>query len=190
VLGLCDEFAAAGLRCYGRAARGATRRLQGIHKDFLRRHAIPTAAYGTFTRESFDPRGSAAKAPLVVKADGLAAGQGRRDLRHTGKRRDRAGHVRAVRFGKAADVVVIEEFLEGEEASFIAMVGRHDILPLATSQDHKRLFDATPVRTRRHGRLFARSGRTPEIHDRIMDEVMRPTVAALAQEGTRYVGFL
>jgi phosphoribosylamine--glycine ligase len=193
VLGICDQFAAAGLRCFGPSRAAA--RLEGSKayaKDFLHRHGIPTAAYATFTRETFDPgwiRGQAA--PLVVKADGLAAGKGVVICATVEEAVGTAQDMFSGRFGKAGDTVVVEQFLEGEEASFIAMVDGRTVLPLATSQDHKRLGDGDlGPNTGGMGAYSPAPVVTPAIHERIMREVMLPTVAALAREGTPYVGFL
>jgi len=193
VLGLCDAFAAAGLRCFGPGRLAA--RLEGskaFTKDFLRRHCIPTAAYAKFTRDDFDAAWvRAQKAPLVVKADGLAAGKGVVICATQEEAVTTAQDMFAGRFGKAGDLVVVEEFLEGEEASFIAMVDGKTVLPLATSQDHKRLLDADAgPNTGGMGAYSPAPVVTPQMHDRIMREVMLPTVAALAQEGTPYLGFL
>jgi len=193
VLGVVDAFAAAGLRCYGPSRDAA--QLEGskaFTKDFLARHRIPTAAYGTFTRETFDPAWvRAQRAPLVVKADGLAAGKGVVICATTDEAVATTQAMFDGRFGKAGDKVVIEEFLEGEEASFIAMVDGTHVLPLATSQDHKRLRDADEgPNTGGMGAYSPAPVVTPEIHDRVMREVMWPTVQALAAEGTPYVGFL
>jgi phosphoribosylamine--glycine ligase len=193
VLGVVDAFAAAGLRCYGPSRDAA--RLEGskaFSKDFLHRHGIPTAAYGTFTRQTFDPAWvRAQRAPLVVKADGLAAGKGVVICATTDEAIETTRAMFEGRFGKAGDKVVIEEFLEGEEASFIAMVDGTHVLPLATSQDHKRLRDADEgPNTGGMGAYSPAPVVTPEIHARAMREVMLPTVRALAAEGTPYVGFL
>jgi phosphoribosylamine--glycine ligase len=193
VLGVVDAFTSAGLRCYGPNRDAA--QLEGskaFTKDFLKRHGIPTASYGTFTRGNFDPAWvHAQQAPLVVKADGLAAGKGVVICATTAEAVETTQAMFEGRFGKAGDKVVIEEFLEGEEASFIAMVDGTHVLPLATSQDHKRLRDAD------HGPNTGGMGAyspapvvTPGIHERAMREVMLPTVRALAAEGTPYVGFL
>jgi len=143
VLGVVDAFTAAGLRCFGPSRLAA--RLEGskaFMKEFLRRHAIPTAAYATFTRESFDAAWvRAQRAPLVVKADGLAAGKGVVICTTADEAVQTAAAMFDGRFGAAGATIVIEEFLEGEEASFIAMVDGRHVLPLATSQDHKRLRD-------------------------------------------------
>ena len=193
VLGVTDAFKAAGLRCFGPSRDAA--QLEGskaFTKDFLKRHGIPTAAYGTFTRDNFDPAWvRAQQAPLVVKADGLAAGKGVVICATTA---EAVATTRAMfdgRFGQAGDKVVIEEFLEGEEASFIAMVDGTHVLPLATSQDHKRLRDADQgPNTGGMGAYSPAPVVTPGIHERAMREVMLPTVRALAAEGTPYVGFL
>ncbi len=193
VLGVCDAFAAAGQRCFGPSRLAA--RLEGskaFAKDFLQRHGIPTAAYATFTRRSFDPAWiRAQRAPLVVKADGLAAGKGVVICATQDEAVTTAEGMFAGRFGEAGETVVVEAFLEGEEASFIALVDGTDVLPLATSQDHKRLRDGDEgPNTGGMGAYSPAPVVTPEIHERIMREVMRPTVAALAREGTPYVGFL
>ena len=193
VLGVVDAFQAAGLRCFGPSRNAA--QLEGskaFTKDFLQRTGIPTAAYGTFTRETFDPAWvHAQKAPLVVKADGLAAGKGVVICATTEEAVETTRAMFDGRFGKAGDKVVIEEFLEGEEASFIAMVDGTHVLPLATSQDHKRLRDADQgPNTGGMGAYSPAPVVTPEIHERAMREVMLPTVRALAAEGTPYVGFL
>ena len=193
VLGVADAFAAAGLRCFGPSRLAA--RLEGskaFSKDFLRRHGIPTAAYATFTRDDFDPAWVLAqRAPLVVKADGLAAGKG---VVICATAAEAVATTRAMfdgRYGTAGERVVIEEFLEGEEASFIAMVDGGHVLPLATSQDHKRLRDADEgPNTGGMGAYSPAPVVTPRIHERAMHEVMWPTVRALAAEGTPYVGFL
>jgi len=193
VLGVTDEFTAAGLRCFGPSREAA--RLEGskaFTKDFLKRHGIPTAAYATFTREDFDASWvRAQRAPLVVKADGLAAGKGVVICATTAQAVETIEAMFAGRFGRAGDRVVVEEFLEGEEASFIALVDGQHVLPLATSQDHKRLRDGDEgPNTGGMGAYSPAPVVTPEIHDRVMREVMWPTVQALADENTPYVGFL
>jgi len=193
VLGVTDEFTAAGLRCFGPSREAA--RLEGskaFTKDFLKRHGIPTAAYATFTREDFDASWvRTQRAPLVVKADGLAAGKGVVICDTAEQAVETTQAMFAGRFGRAGDRVVVEEFLEGEEASFIAMVDGQHVLPLATSQDHKRLCDRDEgPNTGGMGAYSPASVVTPGIHDRVMREVMWPTVQALADENTPYVGFL
>ena len=193
VRGVTDAFAAAGLRCFGPSAAAA--RLEGSKahmKEFLRRHAIPTAAYATFTRASFDPAWvRAQRAPLVVKADGLAAGKGVVICATTEEAVETAESMFAGRFGAAGDTIVVEEFLEGEEASFIAMVDGAHVLPLATSQDHKRRDDGDlGPNTGGMGAYSPAPVVTAAVHERAMREVMLPTVRALAAEGTPYIGFL
>jgi phosphoribosylamine--glycine ligase len=193
VLGVRDAFDAAGLRCFGPSRLAA--RLEGskaFTKDFLSRNGIPTAAYATFTRATFDPAWvRQQRAPLVVKADGLAAGKGVVVCDTVEDAVVAAQDMFAGRFGKAGDTVVVEEFLLGEEASFIAMVDGRHILPLATSQDHKRLGDGdTGPNTGGMGAYSPAPVVTPAVHERAMREVMWPTVRALTAEGTPYVGFL
>ncbi len=193
VLGVTDAFKQAGLRCFGPSKLAA--RLEGskaFTKDFLKKHHIPTAAYATFTAATLDEAWiRAQRAPLVVKADGLAAGKGviicttQEEAVHTVKA------MFAGQFGAAGNTVVVEEFLEGEEASFIAMVDGTHILPFATSQDHKRLLDADAgPNTGGMGAYSPAPVVTPAVHARIMREVMEPTVRGLIQDGTPYVGFL
>lgn len=193
VIGVTDAFEAAGLRCFG--PRKAAAQLEGskaFTKDFLARHKIPTAAYATFTSTNFDADWvRQQRAPLVVKADGLAAGKGVVICATADEAVQTAESMFSGQFGAAGNTIVIEQFLEGEEASFIAMVDGEHILPLATSQDHKRLLDED--RGPNTGGMGAYSPApvvTPEIHARIMNEVMWPTVRGLAAEGTPYVGFL
>ena len=191
---MTDAFEAAGLRCFG--PRKLAARLEGskaFTKDFLQRHRIPTAAYATFTQENFDAAWvRAQRAPLVVKADGLAAGKGVIICETTDEAiAERAGDVRrSVR--RAGDTVVIEEFLEGEEASFIAIVSGEHILPLATSQDHKRRDDGDQrPEHRRHGRVLARAGRDRRNPSSAScAKSCEPTVRGLIADGTPYVGFL
>jgi len=193
VLGITDAFSAAGMRCFGPSREAA--RLEGSKaymKDFLARHRIPTAAYASFTSSDFDANWvRAQRAPLVVKADGLAAGKGVVICDSTAEAVEVAQAMFDGRFGSAGDRVVVEEFLEGEEASFIALVDGQHVLPLASSQDHKRLGDGD--RGPNTGGMGAYSPApvvTPAVHERIMREVMIPTVEALANENTPYVGFL
>ena len=194
VAGVVDAFATAGLPCFG--PRQAAAQLEGskaFTKDFLARHHIPTAAYGVFTEvEPALAYLERVGAPIVVKADGLAAGKGvilAQDL-ETARAAVR-DMLDAGRFGRAGARVVIEEFLTGEEASFIVMVDGTHCLPMASSQDHKARDDGD--RGPNTGGMGAYSPApvvTPEIHARVMREVIAPTVAGLAAEGTPYVGFL
>jgi phosphoribosylamine--glycine ligase len=193
VMGVVDAFTAAGLRCFGPGREAA--QLEGskaFTKDFLRRNGIPTAAYATFTRGDFDPSWvRAQRAPLVVKADGLAAGKGVVICATNEEAVATTEAMFAGRFGTAGEKVVVEEFLEGEEASFIAVVAGTHVLALATSQDHKRLRDADQgPNTGGMGAYSPAPVVTPAMHERIMREVMLPTVEALARDGTPYLGFL
>ncbi|EGV33936.1 Phosphoribosylamine--glycine ligase [Thiorhodococcus drewsii AZ1] len=194
VAGLVDAFEATGLPCFGPTQSAA--QLEGskaFTKDFLTRHGIPTASYGVFTE--IEPALDYLRvigAPVVVKADGLAAGKGviLADDLATAEAAVR-DMLDAGRFGTAGARVVIEEFLTGEEASFIAMVDGGNILPLASSQDHKARDDGDQgPNTGGMGAYSPAPIVTPEIHARIMREVMEPTIAGLASEGIRYLGFL
>ena len=192
--GLVDAFNEAGLRCFG-PTRGAAQ-LEGskaFTKDFLARHGIPTAAYANFTDVdealAYIHRQGA---PIVIKADGLAAGKGvivamsEAEAEHA-VRDMLAGNA----FGEAGHRVVIEEFLTGEEASFIVMVDGEHILPMATSQDHKRVGEGdTGPNTGGMGAYSPAPVVTPAIHERIMHEVIEPTVKGMAAEGHPYTGFL
>jgi phosphoribosylamine---glycine ligase len=194
VAGVVDRFRDAGMRIFGPSAAAA--RLEGskaFAKDFLARHGIPTAFYGVFTE--VEPalayvRGKGA--PIVVKADGLAAGKGvivaTTPAEAEAAVRDMlAGNA----FGEAGARVVIEEFLDGEEASFIAMVDGRSALPMATSQDHKRVGDGdTGPNTGGMGAYSPAPVVTPGVHDRVMREVIEPTVAGMAADGTPFTGFL
>lgn len=194
VIGLVDAFEAAGLACFG--PRQAAAQLEGskaFSKAFLERHGIPTAAYATFTEvEQAIAYIRAQGAPIVVKADGLAAGKGV-ILAHT-----EAEAINAVetmlsgnQFGEAGHRVVIEEFLRGEEASFIVMVDGTDCLPLASSQDHKAAYDGDQgPNTGGMGAYSPAPVVDQVVHDRIMAEVIKPTIAGLAADGLYYRGFL
>ena len=193
VAGIVDAFEARGLRCFG--PRRACAQLEGskaFAKQFMRRHGIPTARSATFTRASFDAAWvRAQRVPLVVKASGLAAGKGVVIVDTVAAAIATAESMFAGQFGGAGDQVVIEEFLEGEELSFIVMVDGRNVLPLATSQDHKRLADGD--RGPNTGGMGAYSPSplvTPELEQRILREVIEPTVRGLAAAGTPYRGFL
>ncbi|MDH5544708.1 MAG: phosphoribosylamine--glycine ligase [Gammaproteobacteria bacterium] len=194
VLGVVDAFEDAGLRCFG--PRKGAAQLEGskaFTKDFLARHNIPTAAYGNFT--SVDEAVSYIKsqgAPIVVKADGLAAGKGV-ILAQTEEEAIQAVEdmLAGNAFGDAGHRVVIEEFLVGEEASFIVMADGEHILPLATSQDHKARDDGDKgPNTGGMGAYSPAPVVTQEIHDRAMREVIEPTIRGMAAEGNSYTGFL
>lgn len=193
VAGLVDAFERDGLRCFG--PRQAPARLEGskaFAKEFLRRHRIPTAASVTVTRDSFDPQmAHRHRTPIVVKASGLAAGKGVVIAQTAAEAIAAAEAMLSGRLGEAGHEVVIEEFLEGEEASFIVMADGSHVLPLATSQDHKRLQDGD--RGPNTGGMGAYSPApvvTPAVHARIMREVIEPTIHGLAVEGMAYTGFL
>ncbi len=194
VLGVVDRFQDAGLRIFGPVKAAA--QLEGskaFAKDFLARHNIPTAAYGNFTdvaaAEAFIRKQGA---PIVVKADGLAAGKGviiaqTVDEAIAAVYDMLAGNA----FGAAGQRVVVEEFLDGEEASFIVMADGEHVLPLATSQDHKRAGDGdTGPNTGGMGAYSPAPVVTPELHERVMREVIRPTIRGLKAEGLPYTGFL
>jgi phosphoribosylamine--glycine ligase len=193
VAGIVDAFAARGLACFG--PRRAPAQLEGskaFAKEFLRRHGIPTARSATFTPATFDAGWvRAQQVPLVVKASGLAAGKGVVIVATVEEALATIQSMFAGQFGAAGREVVVEEFLEGEEASFIVMADGRHILPLATSQDHKRLEDAD--RGPNTGGMGAYSPApvvTPGLHERIMREVIEPAVRGLAAEGMPYTGFL
>ncbi len=194
VEGLVDYFQARGLKCFGPSKAAA--QLEGskaFTKDFLARHAIPTAAYGNFT--DMDEALAYVReqgAPIVIKADGLAAGKGVIVAMTLEEAEDAVRDMLdGNKFGDAGHRVVVEEFLDGEEASFIVMVDGEHILPMATSQDHKRVGDGdSGPNTGGMGAYSPAPVVTDEIHQRIMDQVIRPTVAGMAAEGMPYTGFL
>ena len=193
VAGVVDAFEQSGLRCFG--PRQAAARLEGskaFAKEFLLRHRIPTAASVTVTRDTFDPEAvRRQRTPIVVKASGLAAGKGVVIAQTAAEAVAAAEAMLAGKLGEAGREVVIEEFLHGEEASFIVMADGSHVLPLATSQDHKRLEDGD--RGPNTGGMGAYSPApvvTPAIHARIMHEVIEPTIRGLAAEGMAYTGFL
>jgi phosphoribosylamine--glycine ligase len=194
VAGIVDAFRAEGLRCFGPTAAAA--QLEGskaFAKSFLSRHGIPTASYGVFSQV-----GEAHvyieqhPTPMVVKADGLAAGKG------VIIAQSRQEAIRAVEdmlegnaFGDAGHRVVIEEFLTGEEASFIVMSDGVGTLAMASSQDHKALDDGDKgPNTGGMGAYSPAPVVTPQIHERVMREVIEPTVRGMAADGKPYVGFL
>ena len=194
VAGVVDAFTNAGLMIFGPTQAAA--QLEGskaFTKDFLARHNIPTAEYQNFTE--IDPAIAYVRekgAPIVVKADGLAAGKGVIVAMTLEEAEDAIRDMLAGNaFGEAGSRVVIEEFLDGEEASFIVMVDGKNVLPFATSQDHKRAADGDKgPNTGGMGAYSPAPVVTPDIHDRIMNEVIMPTVDGMASEGNDYVGFL
>ena len=194
VAGIVDKFEQRGLRVFGPSAGAA--QLEGskaFTKDFLARHGIPTAGYGKFT--DVDEALAYVReqgAPIVVKADGLAAGKGVIVAMTLAEAEDAIRDMLAGNaFGDAGSRVVIEEFLEGEEASFIVMVDGEHVLAMATSQDHKRVGDGdTGPNTGGMGAYSPAPVVTADVHQRIMDDVIYPTVHGMAAEGHPYKGFL
>jgi phosphoribosylamine--glycine ligase len=196
--GVVDAFRAAGLKIFGPTRAAAQlESSKDFAKQFMARHNIPTAAFGTFTDAAaahayIDARG----APIVVKADGLAAGKGvvvasTAEEAHAAVDMMLAADGKPGAFGEAGARVVIEECLVGEEASFIVMVDGEHILPLATSQDHKRLLDGDQgPNTGGMGAYSPAPVVTPEIHAKILREVIRPVVSGMKAEGVSYSGFL
>ena len=194
VAGVVDRFRAAGQRIFGPTAAAA--QLEGskaFAKDFLARHGIPTAHYAVHTDvEAALAYVRAKGAPIVVKADGLAAGKGvivamTLEEAEAAVRDMLAGNA----FGAAGSRVVIEEFLDGEEASFISMVDGTHALPMATSQDHKRVGDGdTGPNTGGMGAYSPAPVVTPDVHARILREIVEPTVRGMAADGVPFTGFL
>ena len=188
--GLVDRFRARGLRIFGPTAAAA--RLESskaFAKDFMRRHGIPTADHATFD----DPAAAhahidAAALPIVVKADGLSAGKG---VVVAVTRPEAHAAVDAMLAPGSGAPVVIEAFLEGEEASFIVLCDGHRVVPLATSQDHKRLQDGdTGPNTGGMGAYSPAPIVTPNVHARVMHEIILPTIAGMAADGVPFSGFL
>jgi len=193
VAGIVDRFSAAGLACFGPSRAAA--QLEGSKaytKEFLKRHSIPSAGYATFTRDSFDPAYiRTQRLPVVVKADGLAAGKGVVICETHDAAIEAATGMLGGRFGAAGQTIVIEEFLAGEEVSFIVIASDQSVLPLATSQDHKRRDDGDlGPNTGGMGAYSPAPLVTPALHARIMREVIQPTLRGLRADGNPYVGFL
>jgi phosphoribosylamine--glycine ligase len=194
VAGIVDRFKERGLPCFGPTADAA--QLEGsktFTKEFLERHNIPTAAYKSFTElEPALEYIRAQGAPIVVKADGLAAGKGVIVATTTEQAEHAATDMLGARsFGDAGNLIVVEEFLQGEEVSFIVMTDGKTILPLATSQDHKARDEGdTGPNTGGMGAYSPAPVVTPELETRIMDEVIRPTIDGLKADGIDYLGFL
>ncbi|NOT15714.1 MAG: phosphoribosylamine--glycine ligase [Methylotenera sp.] len=192
--GVVDAFRAAGLKIFGPTKTAAQlESSKDFAKAFMVRHNIPTAAYATFTdaklaHDYVKQQG----APIVIKADGLAAGKGVVVAMTETEAHDAIDAMLSDnKLGDAGARVVIEEFLTGEEASFIVMVDGKNILPLATSQDHKRLLDKDlGPNTGGMGAYSPAPVVTPEIHARALREVIRPTVEGMAKDGIPYTGFL
>ncbi|MBN2866115.1 MAG: phosphoribosylamine--glycine ligase [Thiotrichales bacterium] len=194
VLGVVDAFSEAGLKCFGPTAGAA--QLEGskaFSKDFLAKHSIPTAAYDVFTEiEPAHAYLEKVGVPIVIKADGLAAGKGVILADTMQEAKDAVTDMLAGnKFGSAGARVVIEEFLVGEEASFIVMADGKNVLPMATSQDHKaRNNGDTGPNTGGMGAYTPAPVVTQEIHDRIMQTVIYPTIEGMAKDGLPYTGFL
>ena len=194
VAGVVDAFETEGLKCFGPTRAAA--QLEGsksFTKDFLARHKIPSGSYRTFTEvgpalQYIQVKG----APIVIKADGLAAGKGvivAMDVAtaETAVRDMLGGNA----FGEAGHRVVIEEYLDGEEASFIVLADGKNVLPMATSQDHKRVGDGdTGLNTGGMGAYSPAPVVTNTVRERIMKEIIMPTIQGMAAEGFPYIGFL
>ena len=193
VAGIVDRFAAAARRCFGPSRKAA--RLEGskaFTKDFLQRHRIPSAGFATFTAANFDAAYvRAQRLPLVIKADGLAAGKGVVICATHESAIATSREMLGGKFGAAGNTIVIEEFLQGEEVSFIVVANDQQVVALATSQDHKRRDDGD--RGPNTGGMGAYSPApivTAQLHRRIMREVIEPTLKGLAEDGNPYLGFL
>jgi phosphoribosylamine--glycine ligase len=196
--GVVDEFRAHGLRIFGPTQAAAQlESSKAFSKDFMRRHGIPTAQHQTFTDAALahryvDNQG----VPIVVKADGLAAGKGvvvatSLEQAHQAIDDMLTTNALGVKHNQAGACVVIEEFLDGEEASFMLMCHGDQVLPLATSQDHKRLLDQDQgPNTGGMGAYSPAPVVTPEIHSRVMREIIMPTIAGMKKDGIVYTGFL
>jgi phosphoribosylamine--glycine ligase len=192
--GIVDIFRERGLKIFGPTKKAAQlESSKDFAKAFMQRHGIPTAAYQSFSdakaaHDYIDQQG----APIVIKADGLAAGKGVVVAMTLKEAHDAVDMMLSDnRFGDAGARVVIEEFLDGEEASFIVMVDGKNILPLATSQDHKRLMDNDEgPNTGGMGAYSPAPIVTPQLHARVMREIILPTVQGMAKEGIPYTGFL
>ncbi|MGH8753540.1 MAG: phosphoribosylamine--glycine ligase [Burkholderiales bacterium] len=192
--GIVDVFRAGNLRIFGPTQKAAQlESSKNFAKTFMQRQGIPTAKYATVTRAS-EAHGHIDKhgVPVVIKADGLAAGKGV----VVAMSKDEAHHAADMmlvssNMGKAGASVVIEDYLEGEEASFIVMCDGEHILPLATSQDHKRLLDGDKgPNTGGMGAYSPAPVVTPALHNRVMREIIQPAIKGMAQEGILYTGFL
>ena len=192
--GIVDVFRERGLKIFGPTKKAAQlESSKDFAKAFMQRHGIHTAAYQSFSdakaaHDYIDQQG----APIVIKADGLAAGKGVVVAMTLKEAHDAVDMMLSDnRFGDAGARVVVEEFLEGEEASFIVMVDGKNILPLATSQDHKRLMDNDEgPNTGGMGAYSPAPIVTPQLHARVMREIILPTVQGMAKDGIPYTGFL
>ena len=193
VAGLVDDLTTAGIKCFGpKRAAAQLEGSKGFTKDLCAEFDIPTAAYGRFTdAASAKAYLAGQKVPIVVKADGLAAGKGVTIAATHAEAEAAIDACFAGAFGKAGSEVVIEEFLEGEEASFFALVDGKHALALAAAQDHKRVGDGdTGPNTGGMGAYAPAAVMTPEMIDRTMREIIEPTVAAMQKRGTPFKGVL
>ena len=191
--GIVDDFRAAGLPIFGPTRAAAQlESSKDFAKAFMRRHGIPTADYQTFENaEEAHEYVRRKGAPIVIKADGLAAGKGVVVAMNRDEAHDAINHMLGGGMGSAGSRVVIEEYLAGEEASFIVMADGTHALPMATSQDHKRLCDGDQgPNTGGMGAYSPAPVVTPEIHRRVMDEIILPTLRGMAAEGMPFTGFL
>jgi phosphoribosylamine--glycine ligase len=193
-LGIVDEFAARGLSIFGASQRAAL--LEGskvFAKKLMKKYGIPTASFETFTSaEAALQHLKKVGAPIVVKADGLAAGKG---VIVCQSKKEASAAIRSIMeeriFGEAGNQVILEECLVGEEVSYLALTDGQTILPLASSQDHKRVFDRDQgPNTGGMGAYSPAPIVTPEVESRILEQIVRPTIAAMAQEGRPYKGVL
>src|SRR6185312_424502 len=194
VMGLVDRLEAAGIRAFGpTAAAAALEGSKGFTKDLCAKYGIPTAAYGRF-RDAGGAKAFVRRrgAPIVVKADGLAAGKGVTVAMSVAEAEAAIDETLvAQRFGDAGSEVVVEEFLDGEEASFFALVDGRHALPLATAQDHKRVGDGdTGPNTGGMGAYSPAPCVTPEIERQVMERIIAPTVRGMAAEGRPFKGVL
>ncbi|MCW5729851.1 MAG: phosphoribosylamine--glycine ligase [Alphaproteobacteria bacterium] len=193
VAGLADHLRDAGIRVFGPSAKAAMLEgSKGYMKDLCARHGIPTAAYGRFDdlarAEAFI---EAHGAPIVIKADGLAAGKGVVVAESVDEAQAAAREMLGGRFGAAGASLVIEEYLDGEEVSFFALVDGRHALPLAAAQDHKRAFDGDQgPNTGGMGAYSPAPSLTPALEREVMERIVRPTVAAMLEEGAPFVGVL
>jgi len=193
VAGIVDDLATAGIKCFGpKQTAAALEGSKGFTKDLCREFDIPTAAYGRFTdAESAKAYLAGQKLPIVIKADGLAAGKGVTIAQTLAEAEAAIDDCFAGVFGKAGSEVVVEEFLEGEEASFFALVDGKHALPLAAAQDHKRVGDGdTGPNTGGMGAYSPAPVMTDEMIARTMREIIEPTVAAMQKRGMPFKGVL
>ncbi|WP_312266616.1 phosphoribosylamine--glycine ligase [Neisseria sp.] len=192
--GIVDDFRAAGLPVFGPTRAAAQlESSKDFAKAFMKRHGIPTAQYQTFedaksAHDYVDAKG----APIVIKADGLAAGKGVIVAMTLKEAHDAIDDMLlGNKMGNAGARVVIEDFLQGEEASFIVMVDGEHVLPMATSQDHKRLLDGDQgPNTGGMGAYSPAPVVTPEVYERAMNEIILPTVRGMKADGNEFTGFL